>query len=46
MPAVLIEPGSIKDEVLRLADPGVRRRVAQAIAEGIDRFFRAKTSSA
>jgi N-acetylmuramoyl-L-alanine amidase len=42
MPALLIEAGVIvnRDEEARMRDPAVRRAIAQAITEGVDRCLR------
>jgi N-acetylmuramoyl-L-alanine amidase len=47
MPAVQVEPGHIDDadHEFLLTDPTFRRRVAVAIADGIDRFLRGSSSA-
>jgi N-acetylmuramoyl-L-alanine amidase len=42
MPAVIVEPGRVSDpdEGFLLSDPVFRRRIADAIAEGVARFLR------
>ena len=46
MPAVQVEPGHLDDadQGFLLTDPAFRRRVAEAIADGIDRFLRGSSS--
>jgi len=47
MPAVIVEPGRVSDpdEGFLLSDPLFRRRIADAIAEGIGRFLRGTVGS-